>query len=81
MLDSITVGYQSTDGNGYREHLIQDLPGDTIQMVGLYTSGNMPEPQMQGISGATIASIQQNIGPALAFQPNLVTLHAGTNDM
>ena len=50
-------------------------------MVGLYTSGNMTDNQEQGIDGATISVISSALPPALALRPNIVLLHAGTNDM
>jgi lysophospholipase L1-like esterase len=50
-------------------------------MVGLYTSGNMTDNQEQGIDGATISNISSALPPASSVRPNVVLLHAGTNDM
>jgi lysophospholipase L1-like esterase len=79
--DSITQGFQSTKGNGYRQNLIDLLNGNLINMVGHYTSGNMADPEEQGIDGATIQKVIDNVRSALQLRPNVVLLHAGTNDM
>lgn len=50
-------------------------------MVGHYTSGNMADPEEQGIDGATIQQVIDNVRSALQLRPNVVLLHAGTNDM
>ena len=50
-------------------------------MVGDFTSGTMEDNQEQGIDGATIANISTALPPALPLRPNVVLLHAGTNDM
>ncbi|KAK3616372.1 hypothetical protein LTR56_025995 [Elasticomyces elasticus] len=77
--DSITQGYQSSDGNGYRQDLLTLLAGNnTVDYVGTLTSGT-DDNQEQGIDGATIAQIQAAVAPALALRPNVVLLHAGTN--
>lgn len=39
--DSITFGYQSPNGNGYRLELYNDLSGDDVVMAGVIQSGSM----------------------------------------
>ncbi|KAF2100101.1 hypothetical protein NA57DRAFT_75603 [Rhizodiscina lignyota] len=83
--DSITRGYTSTDGNGYREHLRQMLlsAGAQVNMVGSVRSGTMFDGLHDGHSGAVITQIQANVSEhktLLTFKPNIVLLHAGTND-
>lgn len=49
-------------------------------MVGDFTSGKGDD-QEQGIDGATISNISSALPAALPLRPNIVLLHAGTNDM
>jgi lysophospholipase L1-like esterase len=49
-------------------------------MVGYFTSGTMFDNQEQGIDGATI-SLCPLLSPLRCPCPNVVLLHAGTNDM
>jgi lysophospholipase L1-like esterase len=41
----------------------------------------MADKDNEGRSGYTISQIRGVAGPALAFKPNVVLLHAGTNDL
>ncbi|KAI1034833.1 hypothetical protein LB504_004407 [Fusarium proliferatum] len=64
--DSITYGYKSSDGNGYRKPL-RDLlvkAGNTVDIIGGYTISQIAE-----------------YTSAYKQRPNVVLLHAGTNDM
>jgi lysophospholipase L1-like esterase len=79
--DSITQGFQSPTGNGYRQHLIDLLNGNAVDMVGRMISGNMADPDEQGIDGATIQQVTDNVQSALQLRPNVILLHVGTNDM
>jgi lysophospholipase L1-like esterase len=80
--DSITNGYQSTDGNGYRLQLYNDLvSSNTVQMIGSLHSGNMTENENEGHDGATIAQISGFAKNSLGERPNVVLMHVGTNDM
>ena len=79
--DSITLGYRSSDGNGYRLQLYEDLSGSDIQMIGSQQSGSMGDNRHEGHSGATISQIQGYAHNSLPQQPNIVLLHAGTNDL
>lgn len=81
--DSITNGYQSTDGNGYRQQVLTDLSQSSTTMIGGLLSGTMANSNNDGYNGATIDQISSNVdtASALAELPNVVLLHAGTNDM
>ncbi|KAK2010708.1 GDSL-like Lipase/Acylhydrolase [Colletotrichum eremochloae] len=84
--DSITVGYLSDidggDGNGYRLKLRDDLSKDHVVFSGTETmNGTMPGGYFAAWSGMTIKFISDHVGPSLQQRPNIVLIHAGTNDM
>jgi lysophospholipase L1-like esterase len=82
--DSITWGYINGGGsNGYREQLLVDLKsaGYTVDFVGTQKSGTMADKDNQGFPGYTISQIRGVVAGGLAFKPNVVLLHAGTNDL
>ncbi|KAF1962887.1 SGNH hydrolase [Byssothecium circinans] len=84
--DSITWGYQGTEPhstNGYRKQLKDRLLASNIatDFVGTVSSGHMLDNQNEGHPGWTIRQIQNVSGPALATNPDVVLLHAGTNDL
>ncbi|KAF2116658.1 SGNH hydrolase-type esterase domain-containing protein [Lophiotrema nucula] len=82
--DSITYGYQPSfeDGtNGYRYQLSQRLSGSDFLFVGTKRSGDMADNYNEGHSGYTISQIHNVMGPALDERPNIILLHAGTNDV
>ena len=82
MLDSITDGFQSTSGNGYRYDLLVKLtPSNNVTYIGSSRAGNMTNNQNEGHNGAMIAQIANYTQDSLTERPNLVLLHAGTNDM
>ncbi|CAG8321699.1 unnamed protein product [Penicillium salamii] len=80
--DSITNGFRSSDGNGYREDLETILvnANNRVQMVGSLRSGTMAQNENEGHNGATIAQIATYTS-AYDRRPNVVLLHAGTNDL
>jgi hypothetical protein len=41
----------------------------------------MADPDEQGIDGATIQQVTDNVQSALQLRPNVILLHVGTNDM
>ncbi len=82
--DSITAGYLSSTGNGYRGPLYDELvsQGDALDMVGSQRSGTMFDPDNEGYYGYEISQIAGLINAELAnYQPNLVTLLIGVNDL
>ncbi|CAM1503170.1 Fc.00g079460.m01.CDS01 [Cosmosporella sp. VM-42] len=83
--DSITHGYQggsiNKDGNGYRLQLWNDITANDKQFVGSQTSGNLQYPNNEGYDGAIISEIANNVKGSLGMRPNVVLIHAGTNDM
>ncbi|EQB55684.1 GDSL-like Lipase/Acylhydrolase [Colletotrichum gloeosporioides Cg-14] len=79
--DSVTVGYLSTDGNGYRLKLQENLSANDVVFAGTESSGNMTDPYFAAWSGKTIQYIADNVPPSLTQRPNVILLHAGTNDM
>jgi len=87
--DSITWiwGYQPDgtviDTNGHRAPLLSSLvaAGYEVDFVGTLRSGDMPDNDNGGHSGFTISQIQNVMAGGLAMKPNVVLLHAGTNDL
>ncbi|GAB7050404.1 SGNH/GDSL hydrolase family protein [Catenuloplanes indicus] len=84
MGDSITYGWGGAGGNGYRAHLYQALAaaGDTVDFVGTQRDGDGADPDHEGHSGWVIDQIAAiATGVVAQYQPNVVALHIGTNDM
>lgn len=82
--DSITEGVGSSTGSSYRAKLFGDLEANakSVDFVGSQRSGQLSDPDHEGHSGWTIAQIAQAADAAVpANRPNVVVLHAGTNDM
>jgi hypothetical protein len=73
--DSITYGYLSSDGNGYREYLDAMLPNSTVEFIGSVQSGNMTDNYNEGHPGAEIAQIASFATNTLSERPN-VSLYA-----
>lgn len=77
---------QSTTLNGYRNDLLQMLQFDNkyqVQYTGYQKSGTMDQNVHEGFPGATIKQIHTNGFEALNRSlplPNVILLHAGTND-
>ncbi|KAF4872145.1 hypothetical protein CGCSCA1_v008698 [Colletotrichum siamense] len=84
--DSITVGFLSDldggDGNGYRMKLRQNLSNDRVSFIGTETvRGTIPDNYFAAWNARTIQFISDHVNPSLQQQPNIVLVHAGTNDM
>ncbi|KAJ5555374.1 hypothetical protein N7461_003844 [Penicillium sp. DV-2018c] len=79
---SITVGYKSPDGNGYREWIRQQLryAGWEVDMVGTLQSGTMHDNDHDGHIGMRIDQLSKIVDKVIPLQPNLILLNAGTND-
>jgi lysophospholipase L1-like esterase len=82
--DSITYGTQSSTGNGYRGPLWNDLTGEgyRLSFVGSVQAGSMADSDNEGHPGLRIDQIAALTNTSLAtYQPNVITLMAGTNDL
>ncbi|HTJ34138.1 MAG TPA: GDSL-type esterase/lipase family protein [Dactylosporangium sp.] len=83
--DSITYGVGSPTGSSYRAALWNRLAvqaGYAIDFVGSQRSGALPDTDNEGHSGWRIDEIAANVDGWLAtYQPDVVLLHIGTNDM
>ncbi|WP_185297746.1 phosphatidylinositol-specific phospholipase C domain-containing protein [Streptomyces finlayi] len=82
--DSITQGSGSSTNSGYRAPLWEMLNGTakTVDFVGSRQLGSLQDRDHQGQSGRRIDEIAQNAACDVpSRRPNVVTLHAGTNDM
>ena len=79
--DSITHGYQSTDFNGYRSELYDKLSATKLVFVGSLRDGSVANNHHEGHGGATISQIATFAKKSLSSRPNVVLLHAGTNDL
>lgn len=80
---SITYGYLSTDGNGYRYALRGKLvaDGNAVNMIGYVSAGNMSNNHVEGFPGLRIDQVQAQGNLSLPLQPNIVLIFLGTNDM
>ena len=82
--DSITAGYRSTTGDGYRGPLWEELikQGDALDFVGSQRGGVMFDPDHEGYYGDRIDQVSGLISNELAlYQPNVITLLIGINDL
>ncbi|CAG7962853.1 unnamed protein product [Penicillium nalgiovense] len=79
---SITMGYKSADGNGYRKWLRQQLryAGWDVDMVGTLRSGTMHDNDHDGHIGWRIDQIASHVKEIIPQQPNVILINAGTND-
>jgi len=81
--DSITWGYDDPTGNGYRGPLYSSLKSagvSSLDFVGSLKNGNMADPDNEGHIGWTISQIAGATSAISNLNPNVVLLHAGTND-
>ncbi|MET8678821.1 GDSL-type esterase/lipase family protein [Streptomyces sp. NPDC004647] len=91
--DSISEGFRSVDGNGYRNDLYRGLldwinvawspiSKRSLKMVGSRQNGNMPDSDHEAESGNRIEQVAERLATSLPrLRPNLVTLMAGTNNV
>ncbi|KAH7261771.1 hypothetical protein BKA59DRAFT_1822 [Fusarium tricinctum] len=85
--DSITKGSGSGGIVGYRGPLRRKLlsqgkdDGIIVDMVGSLTDGNMPDNNHEGHSGRYLDEINTYWKLSIKSRPNLVLIHAGTNNM
>ncbi|MFF1823620.1 FG-GAP-like repeat-containing protein [Kribbella sp. NPDC058245] len=80
--DSITYGIGSSTESSYRADLMDQLHGNTVDYVGSQRSGQLSDPDNEGHPGAVISEISGSaLGTLSSSRPNVVLLHAGTNDL
>ena len=81
--DSITRGSLSSNDNGYRRPLQSrmDGAGITTDFIGSLKTGSMNDNDHEGHSGSFLSEIKNYALLSINAQPNVVLLHAGTNDM
>ncbi|KAF7589874.1 hypothetical protein BBP40_003586 [Aspergillus hancockii] len=79
---SITYGLKSTDGNGYRRWLRQQLrsAGWWVNMVGSRPNGTMNDNESEAKSGDVVNQVAERTWRTIPQQPNLILINAGTND-
>ncbi|KAJ9319488.1 CAZyme family CE3 [Paecilomyces variotii] len=80
---SITYGFKSTDGNGYREYFLDMVQSDgwNATMVGNLRHGTMKENENNGYVGYRVDQIKAVSKKSLySTKPDLILLNAGTND-
>lgn len=77
---SITTGYLSTDGNGYRYGLRSKLVqgGNVVNMVGSLASGRMADNNNEGWIGYRIEQTAEKAELSLPSLPNIVLVHVGS---
>jgi hypothetical protein len=76
---SIVYGTDSSDGNGFREDLRQQLiaNGASVNMVGEVQSGTMIDNDVSGFPGLRIEQVAPLMEHALPWLPNLIIIHLG----
>lgn len=83
--DSITKGNGSKDQKGYRNRLREKLlgRGTTVDMIGTqkHPPTGMADNDHEGHSGKTLGDINTYWRKPVAARPNIVLIHAGTNNM
>lgn len=82
--DSITKGNGSGGNpNGYRSRLRGLLvqAGAQVDMIGTLKTGTMADNDHEGHSGKTLKTITTKWQKPIAAKPNLILIHAGTNNM
>ncbi|CRJ95706.1 hypothetical protein BN1708_002051 [Verticillium longisporum] len=85
--DSITKGSGSSDNNGYRNRLRQKLTTQgtdreiSVDMIGSMWHGTMADNDHEGHSGEYLRQIRTYLQRSIQARPNVVLVHAGTNNM
>lgn len=81
---SITYGWLSTDGNGYREDLLGLLQrggNSKVTYVGSRNNGTMSENAVEGWPGYRIDQVMAKASTAVPhYLPNVILINVGTND-
>ncbi len=82
--DSITWGVGSVRQSGYRAALYQRLTsaGLNVDFVGSMSGGTGPDRDNEGHKGWTIGRLAAHVdGWLAAYEPDVILLHIGTNDI
>lgn len=79
---SIVYGLKSSDGNGFRYALRNQLVdnGNPVNFIGSNHGGSMIDNECEAWPGYTINQVAEKAEVSIPSQPNLVLLHVGTND-
>lgn len=81
---SITFGFRSSDGNGYRDELqllLQKSGSKNVEYVGSRQHGSMAENSVEGWPGLRIDQVLPKAQASVPVDlPNVVLLNLGTND-
>jgi hypothetical protein len=77
---SITFGFHSSGGNGYRYALRGKLieEGNDVNMIGSLRGGNMSNNQVEGWKGYRIEQVAKKAELSLPKMPNLVLVFVGS---
>lgn len=85
--DSITKGNGAKDGTGYRNKLRSQLlsygtdSDVSVDMIGSLADGKMTDNNHEGHSGKYVQDIKGYLDLSIDAKPNVVLVHAGTNNM
>ena len=79
-IDSVAWGYGSSDWNGYRQWLLQELVGNNVDYIGSGVTGLMDKNANEGRPGERINQTMRFSSPALHQRPNVILLNVGNND-
>ncbi|KAI0423960.1 carbohydrate esterase family 3 protein [Xylaria sp. FL1042] len=80
---SISYGLTSSDGNGYRKFLRDQIVdyGNPVNMVGSRRNGTMDDNDVEGWPGYIIDQVHTKANTAVPkYKPNVVLVNVGTND-
>lgn len=79
---SIVYGQESSDGNGFRYGLRNQLVdnGNPVNFIGSNQGGSMLDNDCEAWPGYVIDQVAEKAEISIHDQPNLILLHAGTND-
>lgn len=82
--DSVTKGSLSSHNNGYRgylRNLLTKRSENGVDMIGSLRNGGMSDNDHEGHSGHFLAEIAEFYKLSIRARPNVVLIHAGTNNM
>ncbi|KAK7991495.1 hypothetical protein PG988_000289 [Apiospora saccharicola] len=79
---SIVFGYGSSDDNGFRKPLRDQLRyrGWDVNMVGSKRNGRMTDNNVEATPGDVISQVHEKSRNSYGYKPNVVLINAGTND-